>query len=105
LRESLLLKRLGFDAGYPIILQFQLLMNRTSLDRWLLGRIERRIRSEMPKAKPPEDKCVLLLKKILARLDAMDDLSPELEKQLDINRRLVRGIDRMVPDRPTKKEH
>jgi hypothetical protein len=58
----------------------------------------------MPKAKPSEDKCILLLKKILARLDAMDDLSPELERQLEINRRLVRGIDRMVPDRPTKKE-
>jgi hypothetical protein len=58
----------------------------------------------MPKPKPPEDKCVLLLKKILARLDAMDDLSPELEKQLEINKRIVRNIDRMVPDRPTKKE-
>jgi len=60
---------------------------------------------DMPKAKPSEDKCVLLLKKILARLDAMGDLSPELERQLEINRRLVRNIDRLVPDRnPTKKE-
>ncbi len=58
---------------------------------------------EMPKAKPSEDKCVLLLKKILARLDAMDDLSPELEKQLEINRLLVRKIDRLVPDQ-TKKD-
>jgi hypothetical protein len=58
----------------------------------------------MPKAKPSEDKIVRLLEKILARLDAMDDLSPELAKQLDINRLLVRKIDRLVPDKPTKKE-
>ena len=59
----------------------------------------------MPKPKQKEDKCVLLLKKILARLDAMDDLSPELEKQLEINRLLVRKVDRLVPDRTrTKKE-
>jgi hypothetical protein len=63
------------------------------------------LRAEMPKAKPSEDKCVLLLKKILARLDAMGDLSPELEKQLEINRLLVRKVDRLVPDRTrTKKE-
>jgi hypothetical protein len=63
------------------------------------------LRGDMPKDKPSEDKCVLLLKKILARLDAMDDLSPELAKQLEINKRLVRNVDRLVPDRtPTKKE-
>lgn len=59
---------------------------------------------EMPKPKPSEDKAVQLLKKILARLDAMDDLSPELAVEIERTRLLVRKIDRMVPDRPTTKE-
>jgi len=73
-------------------------------DRWLLDRIESKIRAEMPKPKPSDDKSVLLLKKILARLDAMDDLSPELAVEIERTRLLVRKIDRMVPDNPNKKE-
>ena len=61
------------------------------------------LRDEMPK--PSDDKIARLLEKILARLQAMDDLSPELARELERTRLLVRKIDRMVPDRTvTKKE-
>jgi hypothetical protein len=56
----------------------------------------------MPK-KPSEDKSVQLLKKILARLDAMDDLSPELAVEIERTRLLARKLDRLVPDQ-TKKD-
>jgi hypothetical protein len=54
-------------------------------------------------AKPSDDKIVRLLEKILARLEAMSDLSPQLAVEIENTRRLALKLDRKVPDNPNRK--